>query len=83
MDYATPEQERKSLSGFNDWPAAIRETWRLSAAASARCGSTTGPGYRAYYRQKGDTVTFLLGGDKGSQKTDIARAKTIADNLEE
>jgi len=42
-----------------------------------------GPGYRAYYVQKGDTATFLFGGDKDSQKADIAKAKTIADNLEE
>jgi putative addiction module killer protein len=42
-----------------------------------------GPGYRAYYRQKGDTVTFLFGGDKNSQQADIAKAKTIANNLEE
>ena len=42
-----------------------------------------GPGYRAYYKQKGDTATFLLGGDKDSQKADIAKAKTIARNLED
>lgn len=42
-----------------------------------------GPGYRAYYRQKGDIATFLLGGDKASQQADIVKAKAIAENLED
>ena len=42
-----------------------------------------GPGYRAYYKQKGDTAIFLFGGDKDSQKADIPKAKTIANNLED
>jgi putative addiction module killer protein len=42
-----------------------------------------GPGYRAYYRQAGDTAVFLFGGDKDSQKTDILRAKAIASDLED
>jgi putative addiction module killer protein len=42
-----------------------------------------GSGYRAYYKQTGDTAIFLFGGDKDSQRADIAKAKTIADNLED
>lgn len=38
-----------------------------------------GPGYRAYFMQRGDTVILLLaGGDKDSQAGDIARAKDLA-----
>ena len=34
-----------------------------------------GPGYRVYFGRKGrELVLLLLGGDKGSQKTDIKRA---------
>ena len=34
-----------------------------------------GPGYRLYYAQRGHALVILLcGGDKSSQKTDIARA---------
>lgn len=35
-----------------------------------------GPGFRIYYGKKGATVVVLLvGGDKGSQNRDIAKAK--------
>ncbi|MDX2227291.1 MAG: addiction module killer protein [Verrucomicrobiae bacterium] len=42
-----------------------------------------GPGYRIYYTQKGGTVLLLLiGGDKGSQSRDIAKARKMMLNLE-
>ena len=42
-----------------------------------------GPGYRVYFVQKDAVVVILLsGGDKGSQKADIAKAKEIARQLE-
>jgi putative addiction module killer protein len=38
-----------------------------------------GPGYRLYFVRRGQSVVILLcGGDKGSQRRDIERAKAMA-----
>lgn len=38
----------------------------------------SGPGYRVYFGQDGERlVVLLVGGDKGSQPSDIARAKEL------
>lgn len=42
-----------------------------------------GPGYRVYFVQESSVLVILLsGGDKGSQKSDIAKAKDLAKQLE-
>lgn len=44
----------------------------------------SGPGYRVYFVRDGATVYVLLcGGDKGSQRRDIERAKGMAKDLKE
>ena len=41
-----------------------------------------GPGYRLYFKRRGDVVYLLLaGGDKSSQKRDIAAALKMATSL--
>jgi putative addiction module killer protein len=41
-----------------------------------------GPGYRVYFTRRGRRIVLLLcGGDKSSQDRDIARAKTLAKEL--
>lgn len=43
----------------------------------------TGPGYRLYLTRIGGTVVLLLcGGDKSSQRRDIARAKELSISVE-
>jgi putative addiction module killer protein len=41
-----------------------------------------GPGYRVYYRRRGERIDILWGGDKGSQERDIRKAKALAVELE-
>ena len=41
-----------------------------------------GPGYRVYYLQTGEAIYVLLvGGDKSSQRRDIATAKQMAEAI--
>ncbi len=43
-----------------------------------------GPGYRLYFTRKGHRLIWLLcGGDKGSQSRDIAKARTLASEVED
>ena len=43
-----------------------------------------GPGYRVYYAQRGAKLLLLLaGGDKASQKSNIARALELNRNIQE
>ena len=43
-----------------------------------------GPGYRAYFTRRGETVYLLLvGGDKSTQTMDVRRAQRMAYQLKE
>jgi putative addiction module killer protein len=43
-----------------------------------------GPGWRMYYIRRGEVLIVMLGGgDKSTQKTDIARAIVLAKSLED
>ena len=43
-----------------------------------------GPGYRVYFVRRGRVIVIILcGGDKKTQHADIAKAKKLADKLED
>jgi len=85
------------LSELTDTKAKARILARLRSATFGNFGDSeavgegvfemrihVGPGYRLYLVRTGSLVYILLtGGDKSSQKRDIARAKTMARELKE
>ena len=85
------------LTGLKDNKGRARIIARLDSAALGNFGDSrpvgegvsemrihTGPGYRVYYVRRGVTVSVLLaGGDKSTQKQDIARALRLARDLKE
>lgn len=59
---------------FGDWKAIDRTVSELRVH--------TGPGYRVYFTRRGDTIVILLaGGDKASQRRDIAAARRLASEI--
>lgn len=85
------------LSGLADRTGKARILARLTSAQHGNFGDCEpvgegvsemrihyGPGYRIYFVRNGATVYVLLnGGDKGSQKRDIERARKMARELKE
>ena len=83
------------IDGFTDTRTAARITLEVSKMRRGLLGDWKetdgvfekrldyGPGYRIYYQWFGDVVILLLGGgDKGSQKKDMNRAKDLWQELQ-
>ena len=80
------------LGGLRDRQAIARINARLRRVSLGNLGDARpvgggiselripyGPGYRVYFIQEGKAVIVLLcGGDKGSQRRDIERARLLA-----
>ena len=85
----------KWLGGLRDRHARARIQVRLDRLALGLVGDAKsvgsgvselridyGPGYRVYFKRKGDDVVILLvGGDKRTQDRDIRRALALARDL--
>ncbi len=81
--------------GLRDVRAKVRIDERIERLANGNAGDVKfvgrgvsemridyGPGYRVYFVQRGKTLVILLcGGDKGSQRRDIARAMTLSEEI--
>ena len=88
---------RDWLLGLRDRKARLRIDDRLKRLAGGNLGDTKpvsdgiqelriwyGPGYRIYYIWRGDVLILLLnGGDKDSQKRNIALAKRLAKDADD
>ncbi len=88
---------RDWLNSLRDRKARLKIVDRLKRLAAGNPGDTKpvsggiqelrmryGPGYRIYYIWRGDVLILLLnGGDKDSQKRDIALAKRLAKEAED
>jgi len=86
----------KWLGSLRDRRAAARIAERLRRLALGNPGDVKpigdglselridyGPGYRAYFLQRGPVLIIILcGGDKSDQSRDIARAKALAKELD-
>lgn len=83
------------LGGLKDMKARIAIARRLERASNGNYGDhkrfdtiiefriDMGPGYRVYAFERGaELIIIMNGGDKRSQKKDIARAKALAEELQ-
>jgi putative addiction module killer protein len=80
------------LLSLRDAKAKARIAARIARAENGNLGDSKpvgegvsemridyGPGYRVYYRQRGNVLVVLLcGGDKSTQRSDIRRAHELA-----
>ena len=87
----------KWIDGLHDIRARARILARIERFAAGNRGDVKpvgegvsemridyGPGYRVYFRQKGQKVVILLaGGNKSTQPKDIKTALRLSRNLEE
>ena len=85
------------IDGLTDQRAAERIAMRIARVRAGLMGDIKpvgggvselridyGPGYRVYLTQRGRVLVILLcGGDKSSQRRDIAQAKALAAELED
>jgi len=85
------------LDGLKDRTTRLRLSRRLDKAQRGNLGDVRpvgnsvfemreyfGPGWRMYYTKRGDTLIVMLGGgDKGSQESDISKAKQRENILED
>jgi putative addiction module killer protein len=97
LDVRETEEFSKWLAALRDLRARAKILVRVERLARGNPGDVApvgkgiselridyGPGYRIYYVQRGARYILLLaGGDKSTQKRDIARAMRLAGQYQE
>ena len=95
IDLLKTEPFDKWFRGLRDARAKVRIDERIERLANGNPGDARpvgsgvselridyGPGYRVYFVQRGNVLIILLcGGDKASQRRDIAKAIGLAERL--
>ena len=95
IDLLKTETFDKWFKGLRDARAKVRIDARIERLANGNPGDARpvgngvnelridyGPGYRGYFVQRGNVLIILLcGGDKASQRRDIAKAIGLAERL--
>ena len=95
MRIETTRAFREWIDGLRDLAGRARIQARIERLATGNAGLYrvlsdgvcelkihAGPGYRVYYVQRGRvTIVLLGGGDKSTQRADIAHAIALANNL--
>ena len=95
IDLLKTEPFDKWFRGLRDTRAKVRIDERIERLANGNPGDARpvgsgvselridyGPGYRVYFVQRGKVLIILLcGGDKASQRRDIAKAIGLAEGL--
>lgn len=96
LELAATGKFRRWLASLRDRRASSKINDRLLRAADGNFGDVKsagsgisemridyGPGYRVYFFRRGPQLVVLLcGGDKKSQKSDIAQAKQLKADIE-
>lgn len=84
---------KRCLSSLRDRQAVARVSARIRRLSAGHAGDMKplresvselridyGPGYRVYFMRRGPVLVLLMGGDKRTQETGIARAIEIAND---
>jgi putative addiction module killer protein len=91
MRVEATDEYRVWIDGLKDMTGRARILMRVDRLIHGNAGAhrnltqgvselkiDVGPGYRVYYSQRGTRLLLLAGGDKSSQRSDIALAMRLA-----
>jgi len=82
ISVANPTTRARITQNVNKMRRGLFGDWKEIGTGVFEMRIDFGPGYRAYYTKRGNTVIVLLGGgEKSSQRKDIADAERLWEEL--